>query len=132
MPRVGENLTAKKDPLGKLILNPDTFKKLYTNTYINTLRHRKMNPEVNKLKHLREYLFVLRLESAKVEKTPDWNMKQLEKTLKKLKSGKSQDPNGLVNELFQEDNIGNDLKHSILIMMNKIKQQLSEPDFIKL
>ena len=120
MPRATEKVTAKKDSTGKLITNPEVLKKLYEDTYKKRLKHRQMKPELMKLNYLREYLFQLRLESAAKKKSPDWSLKQLSAVLKKLKSGNAQDPTGLVNELFQDENIGNDLKKSILTMMNKI------------
>ena len=110
MPRPNEKITAKKDFSGKLVTNPEILKTLYKDTYVKRLRHRDIKPELLKLKYLRHYLFLLRLKSAKLNKSPEWDLKQLEKVLRKLKSGKSQDPIGLVKELFQEENIGDDLK----------------------
>lgn len=57
-------------------------------------------------------------------------MNQLENVLKKLKSKKSQDSSGFVNELFMSRHIGDDLKESLLMLINKIKQELSEPEFV--
>ena len=51
-------------------------------------------------------------------------MKNLDTVMRKLKNGKCRDPEGLVNELFKSENIGTDLKESILILMNKIKHEL--------
>ena len=59
-------------------------------------------------------------------------MEELEKVLAKLKSKKATDPVGLVNELFTLSNIGHDLKQSLLMLLNKIKDQLQEPDFMNL
>jgi hypothetical protein len=57
-------------------------------------------------------------------------MEELEKVLSKLKNGKSKDPSNLVNELFKLENIGDDLKESVLIMMNKMKNEMSQPEFM--
>ena len=46
---------------------------------------------------------------------------QLRKVLSKLKSGKSRDPHGLVNEIFKPRVIGTDLKLSMLTMFNELK-----------
>ena len=56
---------------------------------------------------------------------------KLEKVLKSLKDGKCQDPAGFVNELFKLENIGNTLKESIFILVNKTKQELQAPDFME-
>ena len=56
-------------------------------------------------------------------------MEDVEKVLSKLKSGKSRDPNGLINELFHKSSIGSDLKQSLLLLVNKIKENLEFPEF---
>ena len=50
-------------------------------------------------------------------------MAELDQALKDLKRNKSRDPFGYSNELFKHDVIGDDLKRSLLIMMNSLKQQ---------
>ena len=50
-------------------------------------------------------------------------MEELTVTLKNLTSGKSRDPENLVAEIFKEGVIGDNLKESILIMMNRIKDE---------
>ena len=55
---------------------------------------------------------------------------QLDNVLKKLKSGKAKDPTGFVNELFQKENIGDDLKKSLLILINGVKSEHSSPNFM--
>ena len=53
-----------------------------------------------------------------------------DKVLMKLKRRKATEPVGFVNELFVYENIGNDLKESLLMLLNKIKDQYKEPDFM--
>ena len=96
------------------------------------LKHRKITPELLKLKTLREELFQQRLQLSKSDTSPEWKMEDLERVLKKLKQKKASDPTGLVNELFMWKNIGEDLKESILILMNKIKRNFREPEFMSL
>ena len=60
------------------------------------------------------------LETAK-EKSQPWKMEDLDKVLKKLKCKQSVDMKGHSNKIFHAKNIGNDLKESILIICNKIK-----------
>ena len=45
--------------------------------------------------------------------------------LKSLKSGKCRDPEGLIRELFKEEVRGDNLKESMLILHNKIKQTMN-------
>ena len=56
----------------------------------------------------------------------------MDKVLNHLKERKATDPTGLVNELFYSQNIGDDMKNSILIMMNKIKESFREPEFMSM
>ena len=50
-------------------------------------------------------------------------MKELEKALKDLKRNKSRDSEGLVNEIFKNEVIGTNLKKSLLVMFNSLKQK---------
>ena len=131
-PRPKEILSVKKDKEGNRVTDPNKIQGIYSEGYKDRLKHRKIVPDLEHLKTLRETLFKKRLAAAKDNKSPDWKMEDLEKVLNNLKGGKAMDPNGLVNELFMPDNIGTDLKESILLMMNKIKHQLETPEFMEL
>ena len=48
-------------------------------------------------------------------------MKDLEQVMKEIKKGKSRDPEGICREIFQPSVIGNNLKLSLLIMFNQLK-----------
>ena len=115
-----------------LVTNPELLKKLYLDTYKDRLSHLEIKPEHQYLKQLREELFNLRLEKAKLNKSPAFQMHQLDKVLGKLKSNKAIDPTGLVNEMFQLENIGEDMKKSILRLINNIKEEGISPDFMSL
>ena len=71
----------------------------------------------------RENLCNVRPKEASENKTPPWNMSDLEEVLKRLKLNKSRDPMGLSNELFKSQIAGSDLKEAILCLMNQIKTQ---------
>ena len=131
-PKPAEQLVGKRDKDGNLVTNLDKIKEIYINGYMERLQHRKMTPELLRLKTLREELFQQRLNLSKCNKSPDWTMDDLDRVLKKLKGNKASDPTGLVNELFMWNNIGDDLKESILILMNKIKTNYKEPNFTSL
>ena len=131
-PKPIEQLSAKKDKEGNLVTNPEKIKDIYLEAYEDRLKHREIIPKLKEHKKLREELFQKRLETTKQKKSPPWTMVELEKVLAKLKRKKATDPVGLVNELFLLDNIGDDLKKSLLMLLNKIKDQLQEPDFMNL
>ena len=58
-------------------------------------------------------------------------MKELDKVLKSLHSGKSKDANGYICEMFREGTIGTDLKHSVLLMMNRMKKMMKIPQCLR-
>ena len=59
------------------------------------LEHRSMNPELLRLKTLREELFQQRLKLSKQNPSPEWKMEDLNKVLNSLKEKKASDPIGL-------------------------------------
>ena len=131
-PKPPEQLSGKKDSDGVIVTNPERLKEVYINGYVERLKHREMRPGLLKLKTLREELFYQRLQLSKQNKSPDWTMEDLDKVLKSLKNDKAVDPVGLVNELFNSQNIGMDLKKSVLVLMNKIKANFKEPEFMSM
>ena len=120
----------KKNLKGQLITNPDELKELYLETFKDRLRQRPAQPGYENLLKSQEELFKLRLEMSKLKKTAPWTMKDLDDALKTLKAGKCRDPDGLIAEIFKEEVIGSDLKHSMLVMMNKIKETRIFPKFM--
>ena len=52
------------------------------------------------------------------------------KVIYSLKKKKCCDPQGYINELFQHDSLGYNLKQSLLTMLNKIKDFLEIPDMM--
>ena len=131
-PKPLEQLTAKMDKEGNLVTDPESIKEIYLEAYADRLKHKNILPELENHKILREQLFSERLALAKSNKSPPWTMDQLDNVLRKLKRGKATDPAGLVNELFMYEYIGDDLKKSLLILLNKIKDHYVEPDFMSL
>ena len=125
------NPVALKDKQGNLITNPQGIKNLCLQEMTERLRHRLINPELLHLQQLKERLCRKRVEFAKHVKSEPWTLFQLEKVLKLLKNGKSRDPHGLCNELFKPGVIGEDLKLSILDMLNKSKENIYIPEMMK-
>ena len=58
-------------------------------------------------------------------------MQELENVLKNIKKGKSRDPKEISREIFHLSFIGENLKKSIIIMFNLLKQQGEIPNFMK-
>ena len=73
-----------------------------------------------------------RLEHAKKNKTPPWEMEELLIVLKQLKNKKSRDPLGLANELFDPNTAVHDLLEAVLKLMNRIKSYQVFPDCLRL
>merc|ERR1719319_1043148 len=90
-----------------------------------------MKEEHDQMKTDKEELCNLRIEEAKYKKSNPWTLEDLEKVLKYLKKKKSRDPNDLANELFHNETAGSDLKEAILLLMNKIKDNLEIPEALE-
>ena len=56
-------------------------------------------------------------------KTDPWDEEGLNVVLKQLKNYKSQDADGLANELFKENAAGTDLLKAVLKLMNLMKDK---------
>ena len=74
----------------------------------------------------------MRKELCENRKSKPWKMKHLEAVLKDLKKDKARDPHGWINEIFKEGVAGKNLKKSLLIYFNKMKEQNQVPDFVRL
>ena len=96
------------------------------------MRRRPNKPEVNSIIIKQKELFLKRLEQAKLRKTPDFATIELDNVLKTLKEGKSKDPNGYVCELFKSEALGSNLKESLLVMFNKMKNQICIPECLRM
>ena len=59
-------------------------------------------------------------------------MKDLEKVLKGLKAQKARGPEGFSRTLFKKSVIGTNLKESVLMMFNKLKDAGKIPNFMRI
>ena len=123
---------ALKDKLGNRITCPEGIKKLCHEEIIERLRHRNIHPNLSYLQELKELLCKKRLNFVKHVKSPPWTREQFDKVLKSLKNGKCRDPQGFINELFKPGVAGEDLKCSLLHMLNKTKDTHIIPEMIKI
>ena len=74
----------------------------------------------------------LRLELAKKDKSKPFQKEELDKAIKSLKIRKSRDPENLICDIFREGVIGTDLKYSLLLMFNRMKDYMSIPNCLKM
>ena len=131
-PKNKSNLpTAKKDHKGNLITNPQDIKNLLAKEFKERLRSRPVRPDLGDLEERRDVIFDLHLKLAEETPSSPWKMEDLQKALSDLKTNKSRDHAGYVNELFKNNIIGTDLKLSLLIMCNKLKMQKMIPSFMQ-
>ena len=122
--------SAKYDPSGRLISNPNELKEYYLSHFIQRLRKRPINPEFEDLMKMKERLFQFRLSYVNLKPFTLWNENDLLKVLSSLKKGKSKDPYGLISKIFRPEIIGGDLFKALLSLFNAIKSQLIIPDFM--
>ena len=123
--------SAKYNHKGKLITDPKQLKTTLAKEYKDRLRQRPVRPDLIEMKQLRNKLIKLKLQDSRQRKSKSWTMEDLEIVLKSLKKGKSRGPGGLSNELFKNPVIGMDLKKSLLMMVNKIKENIFIPPMMK-
>ena len=119
--------TSMKDPCGNIITGAESLKKHTMNHYESVLKNREMDPSLESMRKEKEELCNKRIELAKLNKSEPWKMYELEVVLKYLKKEKSKDPDGNINELFNSNVAGKDMKEAMLTLMNKIKDELVIP-----
>ena len=122
---------AKKNHFGQIISEPKLLKKLLAKEYRIRLRTRPNRPDFEELSIRKHRIFELKLKLASQNKSKSWTIHDLEKALRCMKINRSRDPDGLLNEIFKKNSIGDDLKNSLLLMFNKIKEQQKIPMFMK-
>merc|ERR1712126_227445 len=117
----------KFDVIGNLVTVPAALRSLYLDHYQERLKHRKIRDN-----HIENYekkvlLWELRYDYLKENKSKDWTVANLELALKSLKSNKTRDPSGYINELFKQPVIGRDLKMALLSLVNGVKREFYTP-----
>ena len=123
--------TSMKDPCGNIITGAENLKKHTMNHYESVLKNREIEPGLESMRKEKEELCKKRIELAKFNKSEPWKMDELEVVLKYLKKEKSKDPDGNINELFNSNVAGKDMKVALLTLMNKIKDELEIPTELK-
>ena len=113
---------------GKVITNPKEKKGVILNHFMHRMRKRPVKEELEEVLNLNDDTFRLRIEMAKKKKSTPITLEELNRSLKSLKIGKSRDPQSLLSELFKDGVIGTDLKNSLLMMFNKVKDEIYLPE----
>ena len=60
---------------------------------------------------------------SRKRKSPDWTISDIDKALSDLKNNKSRDPQGYINEIFKHGVVGDNMKNSLVMMMNLLKKK---------
>ena len=95
---------------GKVITNPNEKKNVTLKHFKHRMRKILVKEEFKEIEDLNITLFEKRLNKAKLNTSPPFQMKELDLVLKGLKSGKSKDPENYVAELFKEGAMEGNLK----------------------
>ena len=95
------------------------------------MRKRLVKDEFKDIEELNSNLFEKRIKKARKKKSPPFQMKELDIVLNSLKPGKSKDPEKYVAELFKGGAMEGELKISLLMMMNKMKQDITIPESLR-
>ena len=78
-PKLIESIqTGKLNHKGKLVTGPEDIKKLLKKEYSERLRDRPYHPNLKEIGMLKKEAFEAKLEEAKNNKSPDWNMTDLD------------------------------------------------------
>ena len=128
-PKFNSQSTAKKNHKGDIISNPNALKLLLAKEYKERLRMRPVKPEMKPLMMMKKKIFEMKMKLASNKKSPEWSIKDLDNALTKLKNNKSRDFEGYSNDIFKQNVIGKNLKTSLLVMFNKLKEANLIPKF---
>ena len=113
----------------KVSLYRSDTKKTMIKEYEERLRPQPLHPMMKKQYKMKNIQMKLLL--AKDNKSPEISMKELEDVLKTTKVGKARDPEGMVREILKPNVIGDDLKLSLLYLLNLVKAQGEFPEFMR-
>ena len=110
--------------------DPKDLKNLLAKEYKERLRTRPVRYDLKDLEKRKKSIFQFKMSLAKSKTSEVWTMLDLEGALGDLKNNKSRDDEGLINEIFKIGVIGEDLKKSLLLMFNRIKEEQLIPLFM--
>ena len=123
--------TARLDHNGYIIKNSKDIIEAEKTEIKERLRRREIREEYNDIDSLDMILFEHIITTVQNIKTKDWTLADLEVVLKELDADKAKDNEGFSNVIFKEGIIGDNLKDSLLILYNKIKNKQEIGSFLK-
>ena len=123
--------TGVKNFHGKVVTNPNEKKQVTLKHFTHRMRKRPTHEDVKEIANIEESTFKMRIEFASENKSSEFTMNELEIALKSLKTGKSKDFNGYICELFKSGVAGTDLKESLVMMFNHMKNDLVIPECLR-
>ena len=118
-----------KNKEGEVKIKSFDVKEIYKEEYKHCLRGRPFLPELLEIGEAQDKLFGKRLILASKVSTPPNTMKELDKVLSSLKTGKARDLSGLSCDIFKKATCGADLKISLLTLLNRTKETKEIPSF---
>ena len=98
---VTQSPIAKENHNRQLITSPKEYDNLFRSDYTDRLRKRIIKPGFDYKYEGRKLPCDLKVEVSSRNKIPPISIESLELILNKLKTNKSRDPNGYINELFK-------------------------------
>ena len=114
---------AKFNHKGRLISSPKELLHTLQKEYRDRLRKRKTKHNLKEHMQRMHEVTKLKLLRASRNKSPEFTLEELEKGLSDLNKGKARDPQGLCAEIFQIKVMGQNLKESLLHLLNTIKKK---------
>ena len=108
-----------------MITDRSKLEKLYLETYLTRLKPNEITPGLEQLEEMKSYLYQSRLDLSSEQKSPDWNMDDLENVFKSVKNNKARDAHGHTYEIFKHG--GSHLKKSLLKLCNRVKSDQTYP-----
>ena len=128
-PKFNDQPTAMVNSNGRIVTSVEDIKSVHVEHFKKVLENRTIKSGLEEHQKLREELCTKRINNAKLNKTPDWNIEDVKFVITNLKKKKSRDPLGHSNELFQM--AGSDLTCAVLKCMNRIKDQQTFPQCLQ-
>ena len=129
-PKQTSNQVAKKNHKGKIVSASNELKSLLSKEYKERLRIRPIRPDMKNVLKQKNEIFQMKMKLTETIKSQDWTLHDLDEALANLKNNKARDYEGFSNEIFKDGIIGTNLKKSLLIMFNKMKNEKYVPSFL--
>ena len=129
-PKCADAPFAVYDSSKNLVTNSAGILAVMKDEFVHRLRNREISQEYDELREIKEYLCAIRLKLTKDGEFIPWTMKELMIAIGNLKTNKCRDPHGHINELYKS--LGSDGLESLLLLLNRIKEELTIPNSLKL